>query len=166
MRKCIYLIGDRLNHSPKFQIMMNEALRTIMTPNPITVNPDQTVSEVKSILMTHRIHHVPVAEEGRLVGIVTTYDLWQMGKSFDDYDKIKVKDIMTEKIAKLSPNAKIGTAAELFLSNRFHAIPIVDGERLVGIVTSFDVMRYNFRKEYPRPILFQEVFERANKAVA
>lgn len=47
---------------------------------------------------------------------------------------------------KLEPEDKIGTAAELFLDNRFHALPVVSDGYLVGLVTTFDVLRYEFKK--------------------
>ena len=56
---------------------------------------------------------------------------------------------MTKKIATLTPSDKIGSAAELFLEHLFHAVPIVENGELVGIITSFDVMKYEFQKAYP-----------------
>jgi CBS domain-containing protein len=52
-------------------------------------------------------------------------------------------------VATLEPQDKIGSAAELFLENLFHAVPIVKDDELQGIVTSFDIIKYTFHKEYP-----------------
>ena len=56
---------------------------------------------------------------------------------------------MTTKLATLEPSDKVGSAAEIFLEHLFHAVPIVKDGELVGIITSFDVMKYEFRKAYP-----------------
>jgi len=56
---------------------------------------------------------------------------------------------MTKHVATLEPEDKVGSAAELFLENLFHAVPIVKDGVLQGIVTSFDVIKYEFHKEYP-----------------
>lgn len=129
--------------------MMNEPVSSIMSTDLITLKPDDTLQVVAQTFREKRIHHLPVVENGNLVGLITTYDLFKMGKAAEDYANIKVREVMTTKLAKLEPTAKVGTAAEIFLENLFHALPIVDGEKLVGIVTTFDVLRYEFRKEYP-----------------
>ena len=51
------------------------------------------------------------------------------------------KDIMTKKLAKLDPDDKIIIALEVFKENLFHAIPVVDNEKIVGIVTTFDIIK-------------------------
>jgi len=131
--------------------MMNEAVSTIMTKELITVEPDDSLAMVLEAFKTKKIHHLPVIKNDELAGLITTSDLMWLNKSFDDYSNMKVGDVMTRKLATLEPNAKIGTAAEIFLENWFHALPIVDeNNKLVGIVTSFDVLRYNFEKAYPK----------------
>ncbi|HMS99346.1 MAG TPA: CBS domain-containing protein [Saprospiraceae bacterium] len=138
--------------------MMNEFVQTIMTRNPITISERGTLEDVKKLFDQNRIHHLPVInDEGDLLGLITTYDLWRLNRSFDDYHQISVIDVMNSKFAKVSSDDKVGTAAELFLDRRFHALPVVDGKKLVGIVTSFDVLRYEFRREYEKPILYQDV---------
>jgi CBS domain-containing protein len=123
---------------------------------------------VLDILSSTRIHHIPVVNNNNnLVGIITTYDLWKLGVPFGDYGGITVESVMTTKLAKISSTDKVGTAAELFLDNRFHALPVVDQGNLVGIVTSFDILRYEFKKEYKQPILFKDIYERGlNSAVS
>jgi acetoin utilization protein AcuB len=64
--------------------------------------------------------------------------------------KFKAEDLMTKQIAKIGPNEKIGTAAEIFLENYFHAIPIVnEANELVGIVSNYDVLKMFFHEAYP-----------------
>ena len=139
---------------------MNESAHTIMSSDLITISPDRNLTEVRKIFLSNRIHHLPVTEGKKLVGLVTTYDLWRRSFAPAEYDNIKVKDVMSTDLAKISPNDKIGSAAEIFLDNRFHALPVVDEKNtLLGMVTSFDVMLYEFKKAYPNPILFKHLFE-------
>ena len=140
--------------------MLNEPVHTIMTRNLVTVTPEDSLDTVRQTFMTNSLHHLPVIEGGKIVGILTTYDLWKNEIAPEDYPTAKVKQIMSTKIAKICPNDKIGTAAEVFLSNKFHALPVVDDDdRLMGIVTTFDVLLYQFRREYPKPILFKHLYE-------
>ena len=58
--------------------MMNERVASIMTRELITVNQDDSLQKVKDILINNRIHHVPVVDGKKLVGLVTTYDLFKL----------------------------------------------------------------------------------------
>jgi len=140
--------------------MMNEPVHTIMTKDLITIDPTERLNKVRQVFMENAVHHLPVVSEGKIVGIVTTYDIWKNEIAPQDYATTEVREIMTTTIAKISPNDKIGTAAELFLDNRFHALPIVDeANNLLGLVSTFDVLMYEFKKEYPNPILYKHLFE-------
>lgn len=131
-----------------------------MMKDLITLRPEDTLTQVSEVFKTKKIHHIPVVEDGKLVGLVTTYDMWRKNVRHEDYDKIQIKEIMSKRLIKLEPDSKIGTAAELFLDNRFHALPVVDGEKLIGLVTTFDILRYQFKKEYPEAILYKDVLDR------
>ncbi len=129
---------------------MNEPLSKIMTTNLITASPDVTLDKIKDIFQSRRIHHLPITQNGHIIGIITTSDLLWLNKPFEEYPNIKAKDVMTKKVGKLSPNDKIGAVADVFLRNWFHAVPVVDDDNLlVGIVTTFDVLKYSYKKEYP-----------------
>ena len=144
--------------------MMNELIHSIMTREPVTVKPTDHLDVVRSIFQKSRIHHIPVVDDdGALVGLMTTYDMWKLDVPFSEYASMRVADHMSTNLARISPTDKVGTAAELFLDNRFHALPVVENSKLVGIVTSFDILRYNFRKEYDRPILYKDEYEHGIK---
>ncbi|MCC7028086.1 MAG: CBS domain-containing protein [Saprospiraceae bacterium] len=130
--------------------MMNERVASIMTRELITVNQDDSLQKVKDILINNRIHHVPVVDGTKLVGLVTTYDLFKLNVEHKDYPNTRVGNVMTKRIATVESNFHIGTAAEVFMEHLFHAIPVVDNGELVGIVTSFDILKYEYQKEYPR----------------
>ena len=130
--------------------MMNETVSTIMKTNLHTVTSTDSLDVVYNLMKQHKIHHIPVVDKGKLVGIITTYDLLKSNNKHDDFLKVKAKDIMTTKVATLEPASKVGTAAEVFLEHRFHGLPVVNPEHeIVGMVTTHDVLRYEFRKEYP-----------------
>lgn len=130
--------------------MMNETVQEIMVRDVICVNPTDTLQKVKELLINNRIHHVPVVEtDMKLVGIITTYDLFKLAVDHKDYPTTKVGNVMTKILATIEPIDKVGTAAEVFMEHLFHAIPVVENGELVGIVTTFDVLKYAYNKEYP-----------------
>ncbi len=129
---------------------MNEPVSNIMTTNLITASPDVTLDKIRDIFKSRKIHHLPITKNGHIVGLVTTSDLLWLNRPFDEYNKIKAKTVMTTRIAKMGPHDKIGAAADIFLRNWFHAIPIVDDEdKLIGLVTSFDIIKYAYANAYP-----------------
>ena len=135
--------------------MMNGPLSSIMTRDVITAGQDDTLAVARNIFLKNKVHHLPIVNGSQLVGILTTYDLFRVNGSHKNmsYDEIPIRDVMTTHIATLEPEDKIGTAAELFLENLFHAVPIVKDGDLKGIVTSFDVIKYEFQKEYPSQVI-------------
>lgn len=135
--------------------MMNEPLSSIMTRDVITADQNDSLAVARKIFLENKVHHLPIVKGSNLVGILTTYDLFKLngshkGQSFED---ITIGDVMTTHVATLEPEDKIGSAAELFLENLFHAVPIVKNGELQGIVTSFDVIKYEFHKEYPTQLI-------------
>ncbi len=129
--------------------MMNETVASIMTRDLLTVEPSDSLQKVKELFISHRIHHLPVVEGKKLVGIITKDDLFRLNVDHKDYNNVLVGGVMTKKVAFLEPDDKIGTAAEVFMEHLFHALPIVQNGELVGIVTTFDVLKYEYNKEYP-----------------
>ncbi len=141
---------------------MNEEVRRIMTKDPVVVSPDQSVTEVEKIMINQRLNQLPVVVDGKLEGIITTYDLWRDEKESGNHKDKKVSDVMNRNVIKITPLDKVGTAAELFMDKRFKTLPVVNlRNELKGIITSFDVLRHCLTEEYPRPILYQEVFEQS-----
>ncbi|NBC24869.1 MAG: CBS domain-containing protein [Bacteroidetes bacterium] len=131
--------------------MMNEPISSIMTRNLITVSQKDSLEKVKNIFSEKNIHHMPVVDGEELVGLITTSDLLWLDEPFDNYKNIMVSSVMTKKLAVLEPTDKIGSASQVFLRNWFHAIPIVESEskKLLGIITTFDLLSYSFKKAYP-----------------
>ena len=131
---------------------MHERLHSIMTRQVLTMHPDQLVSDAYDIIRQKRYHHLPVVnEDNRLVGIITSFDLMRMEVCPEEYAQYKVADVMTRRVAYLSPEDQIGAAAEVFMKHLFHGLPICDENmKLVGIVTTHDILKYNYYKEYPR----------------
>lgn len=130
--------------------MMNELVHSHMTKDVITLTPDNTLADVRDIMLNKHIHHIPIVEGKKLVGMVTSWDLFKLGKSAEEYAGMKVSEVMTRRVATLDPDQHLGAVAEVLTRHLFHAVPIVNDEHeLLGIVTSTDIIRYEHTKEYP-----------------
>jgi acetoin utilization protein AcuB len=125
-------------------------ISSIMTKNPICIGANESLAVAEKLFRDHKIHHLPVIAEGKLVGMVSKSDylFFRHGFSHEDNkaeDEVRLnnytaKDIMTKKLAKMDPDDKINVALEVFRENLFHAIPVVSDDRIVGIVTTFDIL--------------------------
>ena len=138
--------------------MMNERLSTIMTKSVVTVKAEDSLELVKELLFDKHFHHLPVvSDDNTLQGIVTSWDLIKKNLKFEEYGGLKVKDVMTNKVVTLGPKELVGAAAMIFLKHLFHGLPIVDdNNKLVGIVTTHDILKYQFIKEYPNDSFVKE----------
>ncbi len=138
--------------------MLNEEVRSIMTKDPVTVDANDSISRVTQIMFDNKLQQLPVVSNKKLVGMITSYDLWRAGNVPSENQK--ASELMTNIVIKISPKDKVGTAAELFMDNRFKTLPVVnlDGE-LKGVITAFDVIRHTLKKEYPKSILYSEIID-------
>lgn len=129
---------------------MNDPVSTIMTKNLITLSPSDVLLTAKNIFLTKGIRHIPIVNENnQLLGVVSIFDLVKHEFNHSNLESISTSDIMTSGIAKLLPNDKIGTAAEIFGRGLFHSIPVVnENNELKGILTPNDVLSYLYDKEY------------------
>ena len=141
--------------------MLNEEVRKIMDPNPVVVHAEDTVKNVSSFMMEKKLQQLPVVdEEGKLLGIITSYDLWQNLRDSKGNDNQLVMEVMSTNVLVIQPKDKMGTAAELFIDRRFKTLPVVNlDNKLKGVITAFDVIKYVMKREYPQPILYKDVLE-------
>lgn len=130
--------------------MMNELVKSVMTTDVVTLTPENTLGDARDIMISKHIHHIPIVEGKKLVGMVTSWDMFKLGKSAEEYASMKLTEIMTRRIAALDPEQHLGAVADVLTRHLFHAVPIVNDENeLLGIITSTDIIRYEHSKEYP-----------------
>jgi acetoin utilization protein AcuB len=122
----------------------------VMTKDPLTVTPGETIGQADELMAENRIRQLPVVEGRALLGIITDRDIrsFLAGSSLLDPEeraktlRTKVKDVMTSEPLTLSPDDDLKEAVELLIEEKIGGIPVVDGaEGLVGIVTYVDVLR-------------------------
>lgn len=110
----------------------------------VTVPPGATLEEAARLLKANRIHHLPVVEGERLLGIVTDTDLRNATlpgpAAGGETAPRTVGEVMTRNVVTLSPEDTIDDAMLILSRQRFGALPVVDGGRLVGIVAKTDVL--------------------------
>lgn len=134
------------------------AIGAVMTTDVIAIAPDETMDQVRDIFQSNHIHHLPVVEEGKVVGIISYSDYLKLLHGFTIFNTEKseaynaailrsllVSEVMTRQVATLHPEDSVMVAAGIFRENLFHALPVIDQHgQLVGIVTTFDLLNFAF----------------------
>ncbi len=117
----------------------------------VVASPTDSVAAAWRLLRQHQIRHLPIVEEGKLVGIVTDRDIRLVFPSaltsgsreqdpHDALEKVAVREIMTGQVVTVAPEASIANVARLLLERRIGGLPVVQGSRLVGIITKTDIL--------------------------
>lgn len=120
-----------------------------MTVNPYTIAPDATIGEALELMRKNKIRRLPVIKDGKLVGIVTERELLEVSPSkattlsiFEiNYllAKTKVSSVMTKDTKTISPDALLEEAAVIMREFSIGALPVVEGDKLVGIITETNI---------------------------
>ncbi|HHX87602.1 MAG TPA: CBS domain-containing protein [Firmicutes bacterium] len=126
-------------------------VRDYMSLNPITVGPQDSVGYALQLMKEHSIRRLPVVSKGQIVGIVTRQDLlraspssatslsvWEINYLFP---KVKISEVMTRQVITISPEAVLEKAALVMRENSVSALPVLENNRLVAIITESDIFK-------------------------
>ena len=125
---------------------VNDPISTVMTRNVIVANQFHNFSEALELFHKHEIRHLPVVDgKNRVIGIISSNDIMKMfvdpkykhlTLNHDEIDKaMNIPEIMTPNPVTVAPSDTIKHAAKLFASRKFHALPVVNDNELVGILS-------------------------------
>ncbi len=114
----------------------------IMTRDVITVSPEDTVERAVRVMVDHDIGSVVVADAEQAVGVFTERDLTRRILEEPDLLHRKVGGVMSSPIVSTSPDVQVIEAFDLMNARNIRRLPIVEDERLVGIVTERDLLKW------------------------
>lgn len=128
-------------------------ISTIMTKNIIALNRTDDLETAEKLFKQHNIRHIPVVSGDNIIGMLSYTDLLRI--SFADsvsedehevdtvvYNMFTIDQVMAKNLVSVSSDTTIKEVAEILASKEFHAIPVVDNSKLVGIVTTTDLINY------------------------
>ncbi len=105
----------------------------------VTIPPGTSILRAIEVMHEKSIRHLPVVEDGKLLGLVTEGDLRQ-ASLLSLVDKVSIEDVMIRKPVTISPEASIDEAARLVYRHKIGGLPVVKGKKLVGILTIVDLL--------------------------
>ena len=142
----------------------NLPIRQLMTTKLVTVQAGEKIKHIQSLFDTNNFHHLLVVNhQNELTGIISKEDFYKFtytltlnttGRTWSNfqYSSYTAGDIMTESPFVLDPEDTIGLAADIFMANLSHALPVVEDGELIGILTTHDLLKYCFRSSLEQPV--------------
>lgn len=125
----------------------------IMTSDVITLNYSDTLETAELLFKKNKIRHIPVVSGDKIKGILSYTDLLRI--SFADaideeedtvdtvvYNMFTIEQVMAKNVISVSSDTLIKEVAQILANKEFHALPVVDNKKLVGIVTTTDLINY------------------------
>jgi acetoin utilization protein AcuB len=118
-------------------------IREVMHPDPIFIHPSTTLSDAYEIMNKNNVRHLPIVDEGKLIGIVTDRDLRlatsKLAKqSFDP--SATVAEVMSKPVETTRPSEPIEVATQIMRELKIGCLPVLDNAKLIGIVTGVDLL--------------------------
>ncbi len=135
-------------------------VRDLMTDRVFALGPNDDLEALYDLMDEKHVRHVPIVDrEGDLVGLVTQRDLWRsalgpqdnlpLSMQHDLMRRRKVRELMATEIDTVEPDEELQTAAVMLIENKIGCLPVVEGERLVGILTESDFVRHYVKTALP-----------------
>jgi CBS domain-containing protein len=130
----------------------NEPIKNLMTTNVITLTLSDTLYTAEKRLKSNHIRHIPVVEEEKLIGLISLSDLKRI--SFIDaynkegtvdtaiYNMLSIQDLMIKNPVTVTPDTTILEVSKLLANKEFHSLPVVENDKLVGIITTTDLLHF------------------------
>lgn len=134
-------------------MMINVPIADIMTKKIIALNRSDDLETAEMLFKKHKIRHIPVVHEDAILGMLSYTDLLRI--SFADafnededevdtvvYNMFTIEQVMAKNLVSVNSETPIKEVAEILSKKEFHALPVVDEGRLVGIITTTDLINY------------------------
>lgn len=133
--------------------MKGMRVRDLMTTDVRTIGRNDKVSDADALMTSARVRHLPVLDDdGQLAGILSRRDVYRtaLQRTFGYGEKAQdrilgnlvVKELMTNRVETVAPDAPVEDAAKRMLEKKISALVVVEGERVVGILTESDFVRH------------------------
>lgn len=114
-------------------------IRDVMTPNPRTVTPNDTIQNAARVMRDEDTGVVPVVENGRAIGMLTDRDIAIRAVADGSQPNRPVREIITSAVVSATPDMSTRQAAQLMSEHQIRRLPVVENERLVGIISLGDI---------------------------
>jgi len=137
----------------KWTMIRKAPVASIMTEHVVTLRKGDSLEKAEKLFKKYHIRHIPVVRDHSIIGMLSYTDLLRI--SFADcafeeddyvdsivYNMFTIEQVMVKNIVSVTPTSSIKEVAEILSKSEFHALPVVENNILVGIVTTTDLINY------------------------
>ena len=119
---------------------MGTRVEEVMTPDPLTLAPSAKIRDAYALMKERGFRHVPIVDGDVLKGIISMTDIGYLGARIPEILSMTIGDVMTTKLLTVGPDESVDVAAAKMASRKINCLPIVVDNKLVGIVTTYDLL--------------------------
>ena len=112
----------------------------VMTPDPTTLLPTNTVGDAYALMTERGFRHVPIVEADLLLGVISMTDIGHLGAKVPEILAKPIHEVMSRKLATVKPSESVAAAAATMASRKINSLLVVENNRLTGIVTTYDLL--------------------------
>ncbi|MEO9870584.1 CBS domain-containing protein [Ekhidna sp.] len=136
---------------------MKTLVKELMTSKVHSIGISNSLIEARDMLLKYHIRHLPVMDDDKLVGILSRTDVMRLsfGDVYDEieteadaalYNALTIEDVMVNRPRTVASTDPISIASRIFIEEEYHALPVLEDDKLAGIITTTDVIR-NYQQE-------------------
>jgi acetoin utilization protein AcuB len=115
-------------------------VRDVMTADPVVIGPEGTVRDAWRTMKTQGFRHLPVVENGKVVGLLSNIDVGRLGATSPQILSLVIRDAMNLEPVTVAPDVSIEAAAAKMAVKKVNCLLVLEGEKLSGIVTTYDLL--------------------------
>jgi acetoin utilization protein AcuB len=120
--------------------MMGIKVEDVMTPDPTTLPPTATVGDAYALMTDRGFRHVPIVEDGLLLGLISTTDVGHLGAKVPEILAKPIHTVMSTKLVTCGPDESVASAAATMASKKINCLLVMIDNQLAGIVTTYDLL--------------------------
>lgn len=138
-------------------MVKNQPITVLMSDNPITLNSDDDLTTAEELFKLHKIRHIPIVQGRKVIGMLSHTDLLRVSykDSIEEFEtefdtvlnsKFTIEQVMTKNVVAVNTKTTIAEVATILSEREFHALPVLENDELIGIITTTDLVHFLLRQ--------------------
>ena len=115
-------------------------VKDVMNTNVVVAKADATIREASEVMNKYNIGSLVVVKDSGIAGIITEHNVLESVAAGRNPDETKIAEIMSSEVVTVAPDSTVEQAVDLMVKHKIKKLPVVDGEKLAGIVTASDII--------------------------
>lgn len=138
-------------------MVKNQPITVLMSDNPITLNSDDDLTTAEELFKLHKIRHIPIVQGRKVIGMLSHTDLLRVSykDSIEEFEtefdtvlnsEFTIEQVMTKNVVAVNTKTTIAEVATILSEREFHALPVLENDELIGIITTTDLVHFLLRQ--------------------